>query len=219
MHIVRNALIIGIISVLFAGCAASYKLINPETLNYHTDFYKDSISFSYKYDVLLGKANKKYDAREDKKGVRVVAVKIINNTDQVINFGTNIKLYSGNNEILPLEPHVTYSALKQGVPAFLAYLLLTPVNLYITNSNSTEVIPIGLALGPGLTIGNMAVSGTANSKFKNELLEYNLLVKGITPGETVYGLIGINDMEHKPLSLKVELCLYYKPSVCYTLLN
>ena len=67
----------------------------------------------------------------------------------------------------------------------------------------TNRIPIGLALGPGITIGNMAVAGTANKRFMEELKTYNLIGHQLQPGETAYGLIGVQDFTFNALSAKI----------------
>jgi hypothetical protein len=89
---------------------------------------------------------------------------------------------------------------------------LTPTQLTTgsstINSNGTissaSRLPIGLILGPGIAFGNMAVAGTANQNFLRELNEYNLINKTITPGQTVFGLIGVNDIGYNPVRIVVD---------------
>ena len=61
-------------------------------------------------------------------------------------------------------------ALEQNTPIYLLYLLLSPLQLTKTENNgfetkTTPFFPIGLILGPGISIGNMIVSSTANKNF------------------------------------------------------
>jgi hypothetical protein len=90
--------------------------------------------------------------------------------------------------------------LKQGVPVYLLYLLLTPMNLY----TGDDVTPIGLVLGPGIAFGNMIGAGGANQNFLKELESFNLMNKSIQPGETLYGIIGIRDSGYNPITIKVK---------------
>ncbi|MBX2840138.1 MAG: hypothetical protein KTR26_00090 [Flammeovirgaceae bacterium] len=122
-----------------------------------------------------------------------------NNSTENIIFGKDYIVYSGNRPITLLETNFIHAQLKQGVPIYLLYLLLTPMQFISTNGEST---PIGLVIGPGITLGNMIGAGSANSNFKKEL-ENNLLNnKEIKSGETVYGLIGIVDNGYNQLTLK-----------------
>jgi len=193
--------------ITLCGCAASYKPINPVNLSYNSHDSQNGISISYKYDVLRERGNKKYAKKENKKGVKLIALKITNNTESVINIGRNAVFYSGQNQMNLMEPMVVKESIKQIVPSYLPYLLLTFVNLTTTKSQNgmiTEqnVIPVGLILGPGITLGNMLVAGTANNNLVSELYLYNILGKDIKSGETVYAIVGVRDMGYNPISIR-----------------
>jgi len=195
--------------IFLSGCAATYKPISPLTLNYNSQELQDGIEFSYKYDVLREKGNKKYARKEDKKGVKLIAVKLTNNTDAVINVGKDVAFYTGQNQLFPMEPLEIKESIKQIVPAYLPYLLFTFTNLSITKGNTnnndvtTNTYPIGLVLGPALTIRNIAVAGSANKNMLNELNTYSILSRDIQKGETVYGIIGVRDIGFSPIYVKM----------------
>jgi hypothetical protein len=193
-----------ILTVAFSlvGCAASYKPINPATINYVVHDFQDGIGFSYKYDVLRENGNKKYAKKEDKKGVRLVAVKVTNNTDTVIKVGDNYVFYSGQNQIIPMEPLAVKSSIKQIVPGYLPYLLLTFLQLNVNTPTSSDTYQVGYIVGPAVTLGNMLMASSSNTKMLEELNIYNILNREIKQGETVYGIIGIRDMGYNPISLK-----------------
>jgi hypothetical protein len=159
-----------------------------------------NIDFSYKYGVLNERGNKKYVKKESLRGIKLVAVKITNNSDQAYVFGQNLKIHANGIPTNILEPQLIHQNLKQGVPIYLLYLLLTPMQL-ITEDSST---PIGLVIGPGVTAGNMIVAGSANDAFKTELESNYLYGKTINAGETVYGIIGIYDTGFSPLTVETE---------------
>lgn len=184
------------------GCASGYKMIKPNTINYVSTNESKGVKLEYKYDLL----DKKYAKKEIKKGVKLVAVKITNNSDKDLMFGSDIKLtYENEKEIIILEREKVFKTLKQIPATYLFYLLLTPMNFYSSDSNgSTSSIPIGLVIGPGIAGGNMIASGSANKKFKTELLEYNINGTLIKKGETNYGLIGIKSDSFDALKLKIE---------------
>ncbi|SMG48802.1 hypothetical protein SAMN05661096_03523 [Marivirga sericea] len=192
---------------ILSGCAVSYKPIHPVSLNYDSHQSEDGVELSYKYDVLRQNGNKKYAKKEDKRGVKLIALKITNNSQSAVNLGKNLTLYSGNNQIRPMEPMIIKESIKQIVPGYLPYLLLTFVNLTTTKEQNgiieQNVIPIGLVLGPGITVGNMLIAGDANTKLLDELRLYNLIGKDIKPGETVYGIIGVRDIGYSPITVEV----------------
>lgn len=108
-----------------------------------------------------------------------------------------------------MDPKAVHTALKQIVPGYLPYLILTALTLNITKPNdyggyTTDVYPIGFAVGPGITFGNMLVAGTANKNMLNELYNYNILSRDIPKGETVYGIIGVRDLGYIPISVRLK---------------
>lgn len=190
-----------VIAFLFASCASSYKAVDPGSLHYtSTD---SSETFAYKYDILAQARNKKYAKKEGKNHIRVIAVRINNNTEQTLKYGENYKIYSGNQEVEILPVSTVTNSLKQTVPAYLLYLLLTPAKLTVSSGMSQSSTPIGLVIGPGLAILNVAIAASANSNFKKEMEAYSIVNKEIKPGDTLYGLIAIQNTDFLPLSIKI----------------
>ncbi|MDD4970609.1 MAG: hypothetical protein PHT07_14380 [Paludibacter sp.] len=185
---------------LFTGCAQSYYAINPPKIVYTSSNNLEDITLNYHYDVLREKGNNKISKKEKKNNVKLVAIKITNNTDKVINIGNNAAFYNGSTMIFPMDLISTKNALKQSVPGYLFYLLMTPLTLSINNS---KPYPIGLILGPLLTGGNMLAAGSANESLNKELVKYDILYRDIQPGETVFGLVGFRNMDYAPLTIKL----------------
>ena len=191
---------------LLTNCASGYKLINPETINYKSGDQAEGVSLQYKYDLL----DKKYAKKEVKKDVKLVAIKVTNNTDRDLTFGNEIKLtYENGNQVLVMDNTKVFKDLKQSPATYLFYLLLTPINLYTSSSSDgynedTNSFPIGLIVGPGLAGGNMIAAGSANKKFETELLTYDINGTVIPKGETRYGLIGINSDSFDALKIKLD---------------
>jgi hypothetical protein len=177
--------------LILSGCASSYKPLRPNATYYPTTNTESGLEFSYKLGVLRENGNKKYAKREDRKAIRLASVKIVNTSDRSYTVGSNLKFYSGNSELILIDPATLY-------------LLMTPIQFYSTNSSGqTTSTPIGVVLGPGLAIGNMVGAGGANQNFLKELNTFNLINKTIKPGETVYGIIGIRDIGYNPINIKV----------------
>ena len=205
MKIIKIILLFIAVSTL-TNCASGYKMIEPQSINYVSTNETDNVKLEYKYDLL----DKKYAKKELKKGVKLVAIKITNNSEKDLMFGRDAKLtYENGTEIYVMENEKVFTTLKQNSTSYLLYLLLTPVNLFITTGQNTinqetSTVPIGLILGPGLAGGNMIASGSANKMFKTEMLDYNINGTIIKKGETKFGLIGIKADSFDSLKLKVK---------------
>lgn len=194
--------LLALLCVLFLGsCASNYQLINPNTLSYASGSSDKSVSVDYKYNLLTGR----YAKRETNNNVRLIAVKIANNSGRDLHFGKDIKLVYSNGNDVPLVDNVKlFDATKQHPAIYLLYLLLTPAK-FTSSSNGvqTSSVPIGYALGPGIAGGNIAVSASANGKYKEELLKYDIAGTIIKNGTTVYGLVGINSNSFDTIKVKV----------------
>jgi hypothetical protein len=202
MHPLKTFIYLFVAPCLFFSCAASYKPIEPSRLNYTR--YSDTSNFSYKYDVLILSGNRKFAKKEFLTQIRIVAVKITNNTGRPLKYGVNYNIYSGNKmaDILPV-PEIT-NHIRETVPTYLLYLLFTPTKLTVSTQTSQSSFPIGLILGPALTGINVGTAASANKHFKMELEEYDILDREIKVGETVYGLIGVQLEGFDPLYLKMK---------------
>lgn len=195
--------LIGIaIMLLLTSCAATYKPINPPQVKYPA-VSKDSL-FSYQYDVIRRAGNRKIAKKELKAYMHVVAVKIYNNTGQPLEYGRNYRIYSGETEASLLGPEITSDIIKQKAGFHFFYLLFLPTTIETGTTNNTSSFPLGLILGPALAVGNFVVAATANKRFKEEMLDYDIERKVIAPGETAYGLITLRDNGHLPLTLRVK---------------
>lgn len=201
MFSVKSVLFSMIVFGLFSSCASSYKAINPGGQSYPESSPDESLT--YKYNVLRQANNKKLAKKEDKNQINIVAIRIINNTGQTLKYGQNFKIYSNNQEIdiLPI-PEVTQH-IRQTVPTYLLYLLLTPMRFNVATETKQSSTPIGLVIGPGLAALNIGIAAGANKKFKKEMEEYNIIDREIQNGEAAYGLIGIRNTDYAPLTLKL----------------
>lgn len=191
----------------FFNCASRYRVIEPNNLNYVSKAETGGVTLEYKYDLL----DKKYSKKEDKKGIRLVAVKISNNSDRDLVFGRDLNLvYANENEIYVLDKERTFKTLKQSPATHLFYLLLTPVNFYTSKTNeygleeTTSSTPVGLILGPGLAAGNLIAASSANKKFKTELENFDIKGSTIKQGEVKYGLVGIDSQSYDALKLSLQ---------------
>lgn len=200
MRIPALALVVVLVGIL-SSCASRYQLIEPESLNYLSVIESGDVKLEYKYDLL----NKKYAKREPRKEVRLVAVRISNNSDRDLVFGRDLKLTYGNGTVVGLvDNDKVYKKLRQRSYLYSLYLLLTPMKLNIEQNGSSTTSDVGLILGPGIAGGNLLVSILANRRFKMELLTNNLNHVVIKKGETRVGLVGIRTKSAESLYLEVN---------------
>ena len=185
----------------FTSCVSKYKVIEPSKLNYLSQKEMEDVSFEYKYHGL----EKQYAKKAQKKGISLATVKISNNSDRDLQFGKDLKVtYSNGKEVYLLESSEIYSELKQKGAKQLLWLLLSPVNLYTSNGQSTTTIPIGIAAGAGLTTSGILTTSSANKRFKNQLMELDLSGVTIKKGETKYGMIGMYSDTPESLDIKID---------------
>lgn len=199
--IFKALLVIAIIS--FNGCAMYYRPISPDKVNYNILENHDGIELSYRYDLLRERGNKKMAKKELANGIKIIAVRLTNNTDTIVTVGKNIAFYSGLNEIIPMEPLVVKNKVRQSVIGYLPYFLGAFGNSNVTyNGRVVSTFQFGLLLWPGIAIGNMFVAYGANSNLLKELRAYDIVDKDIKPGETIYGIIGVRDDSFVPLTIR-----------------
>lgn len=199
--ILKTLLVIAIIS--FNGCAMYYRPISPDKVNYNILENHDGIELSYRYDLLRERGNKKMAKKELANGIKIIAVRLTNNTDTIVTVGKNIAFFSGLNEIVPLEPLDVKNKVKQSVIGYLPYFLGAFGNSNVTfNGQLVSSFPFGLFLWPGIAIGNMVVANGANSNLLKELRAYDIVNMDIKPGQTIYGIIGVRDDSFVPLTIR-----------------
>src|SRR5690606_25601958 len=107
------------------SCASGYKNIQPKTINYLSTNSDSGITMEYKYNLL----HKKYAKKEVKKGVKLIAIKVKNESDRDVMFGRDIKLtYENGADVQIMENEKVFKTLKQSPTSYLFYFLLSPIS-------------------------------------------------------------------------------------------
>jgi len=185
---------------LIGGCAQGYYAINPSKITYNVSNNLDDITLNYRYDILNEKRDYKLARKEKTQNMKLVAVKITNNTNRIINIGNNAAFYTGKTMIYPMDAIAIKNNLRQSVAGYLFYLLLTPITF---SFNGSDPMPVGLVLGPLITGSNMLSAGSANRNLYIDLVQHDILNHDIQVGETVYGLVGFKNLDYAPLTIKL----------------
>ncbi len=199
----KSIILFGSAVILISSCASSYKNISPNSLNYGSTNSDSEVSLAYQTNVLSSSGNRKLAKKESRSYVKVVAVRIKNNSDETVIFGQDVALKSGGTSLSTLTPQQISSEIKQNSASYLLFLLLTPMTLEVGNDDTGEIdsYNIGYAVGPGLALLNMGIAAGANSSFRAELETYNMMNREIGPGETVYGLVGLSNFSFGNIEL------------------
>ena len=183
------------------SCASSYHSVRPESIRYNEPMESNLLDFGYMYNVLSHNGNKKYAKKEIKKGINLVAIRLTNNTGRDLSLRDDIQFIAGGHGVFPIDKEIIRKELKQGVPIYLLYSLIVVQTYRCTNFNcDISTYPVGVFIS-GL---NMIIAGSANKKFSEELAHYDIMDRVLAPGETMYGLIGLQDMGYAPLTVKLK---------------
>ncbi|MBH8560512.1 hypothetical protein [Hymenobacter negativus] len=187
------------------GCAGSYSLIRPKSINTYTPSASTGpVALDYQFDALrLTHRNKKYVKKENKMGYRVVAVRVTNNWDREVNFTRDLNLLYGERPVGIVPSAIAAHDLRQGVAIYLLYVLLN-VQVGGTTDPRTGNTVGGtfLPTGPFIAGGNMLVASGGNTNLRKEFAAYDLTNRIIKPGETVYGILSLRETAVAPLRLE-----------------
>jgi type 1 fimbria pilin len=191
-------------AIILSSCAGSYKRINPPGITYLSKSVDKSVTLEYQYNVLPSK----YAKNEVESDIKLLAIKITNNSGHDIILGKDARLYfTDTSRVQLVDKKYAFTHLKQQSGFYLLYLAITTIvlNIGTGSEGSNSFIPIGYVVGPGLAVGNFAVASSVNGRFKKELNKYYIdLGTKIKKDSTVYGLVGINTWKYEALSLKVD---------------
>lgn len=180
--------------LILTGCASFYRSVKPETISYPVpSVMNEKVELSYRYDVLRDAGNKKFVKSELRKNMKIVAVKLTNNTDATINVEKDLSFYCGSSKVLLLSPLDIKAEIKQAWPAYSLYLI-----------GCLTTAPLDIAVFGTIGIGNMLVAGDANKRLLTELTQYDIRRKDLRPGESLVGLIGFKALYGDPLSIKLN---------------
>jgi hypothetical protein len=161
----------------------------------------DGLEVNYKYGILREMGNKKYAKKESRRNIRVVALEVTNLTDAPINFKDDVEIFSGDRQILLMEPEQIKHGIRQVAPLYLLWSLFW-LTITKCENNDCSVIPLPVGVVIGLT--NMSMASGANRNLLYDLKRFDLQKKTIEPGETVFGLIGIEANSNEALEIRFK---------------
>jgi hypothetical protein len=189
--------------MMVSSCAKKYRAINPTRIDFYERSYPTyQLDFDYKYDMLKLNGNRKLSKKESRKNFRLVAIKITNNNDFSLNVRNDIQFMAYGQPMQLMPTQLLYNKLKQRSLFYALYaFILIPLETYPTASTPrTILIPVGLPFA----IWNVGVSIKANQNLSMELELFNIQNRILLPGESIIGLIGIQDKEAPALSIGLK---------------
>lgn len=182
------------IVLLFSNCASFYHTVNPDKISFPpTINTTEKLDLTYRYDVLKDAGNKKFVNNERKRNIKIVAIKLTNNTDTTINISKDVTFYCGASKVMLLNSIETKAKIQQTWPAYSLYLI-----------GCITLAPLDILVFGGIGAGNMIVAGDANKKLLAELTKYDVTNKELKKGESIIGLIGFEALHSDPLTVKLN---------------
>jgi hypothetical protein len=194
--------------ILFSGCANSFKAINLTKMNYtNIQNCNNKLEVSYIYNIMVISKNISLAAKEKKNCYSTVAVRIknISETCRMIT-QDNFRVYDNVNELKTPDKDLYFNRIKQwpgyyGVYAILGFL--PSIGNQKSSTRDSEYENLGfLLMGVTASALNIVATNQANYKFKKFMNDNDIYGKTIKPGETVYGIVIINNANFDPLVFK-----------------
>lgn len=85
--------------VLFSSCATSYHTVNPVNMYFNNKTAADEVTVFYRHGILAEAGNRKQAKKEKNRKMKLVALRIVNNSANTLTLGSNLRLYSGDKEM------------------------------------------------------------------------------------------------------------------------
>jgi hypothetical protein len=203
-----------IFALLISGCAATYHPLSLDNIKYTPGDTIKGISYGYRYNVLMEQGNKKYGEKENQKNIKLVAFSFTNTGLHKIDLVNDLEYFQySTRQIIPLESKTIAASFEQNPNKYYADLGLMLLNGYYSEESTTNgdvtsshfrIIPIGLIIGPILTIVNISTAKNANLLFSKDLEKYSPAIS-IEPGQKIFVLIPFGDISEKSIQLHYRI--------------
>jgi hypothetical protein len=189
---------------ILASCARSFHTLNP-TMYYfdNTKPLTEEINVSYLYDIQNISRNKPYARKERKKYIKLVALKIDNNSDKELiltrdNFA--IKTSSGRDiEIISNEQY--NKAIRQYSGTYALFYGLSGFGYEWGEVNGEEYSTLSYNFLPLIIgVGNAFFAEASNNNQKQNMNNLQIYGKSLKPHSSMHGLIAIKDMGYPELN-------------------
>ena len=198
--------------ILFTGCAVPYHKMSPAILEYTNTGENSVISYGSHFNVLKDFKNKRFAEKELQAKIKIVAFEITNLSEHSIDLENEVDYYQDSTGLLtPLKPVEAYLALKLSSRKYMPILFLSFLNYYWTETYGSvpvqkkdfRMIPIGILIGPLLTLYNVESTRQSNIKLGEDLDKYSPYTR-IAPGGKKYVLNSFKDISNCPIHIVVK---------------
>jgi hypothetical protein len=197
---------------LICGCTSTYHSMSLGLLEYSKADTVNNISYSFHFHTLSDFSNKKYEQKGIQNNIRLVAFNFENLSSRRINLANDLEYFEDHTKIIyPKEPNSIYNSFALSPKKYLWYLPLVMVNAYwfesyragVYNNSHLRIIPIGIFIGPMLTLFNFSAVKKANINFGKDLDKYSPFTS-IEPGEKKYVLIPFENISEQPIRIRLK---------------
>ena len=199
--------------LLISSCARPYRKINMSAIPYKEYKADENISYTTRQNVLYNMRDYFFARREMKKNKSLVAVKIVNKSDVVININ-DLKFTCGS--LLPMQPigvHEFFNEIKQKPALYWMYSIGAvvyprpsvykdasdiqfpkPDNPKKFTKNGKQFIPIPFGLP--VAAANYAIAYKSNKKMLLDFQLLDLSNRIIQPHDSIQGILTFKNMSN-----------------------
>jgi hypothetical protein len=193
-----------VFAIALSSCARTYHAINPAVWNYdNSKVIADNVIISYRYDVQNAVQNKPYARKETKKNLKLLAIRIENNSKSPIQFKKENFVIKTNNgrDIKIVDPLLYTKKIRQYSETFVLFYGLAGIGYQWGEINGESYSQFTYNFIPLIIgVGNAIFGEISNGKQKEEILEKQIFDKTILPGERFYGIITIEEVSFPELN-------------------
>ncbi len=185
-----------IIALLFSACAASYKNLKLESEAFYEKASTKNFDFNYKYNILSTSGNAFFARKENRKGLKLVGVKLENKSNDTIFLLNDLQILSNGKNLEFKTTEESYKLLKQKPVLH----LLEAFSIVFYSQNGFQgggifISPIGIFFA----IPNVLIAANANNKMYKDFSSYNILKLKIPPHKEGFALLCFESRLNPPL--------------------
>jgi hypothetical protein len=197
-------------SALFlGGCAQSYNRINEDSLQYGRNSNTEVVSYQYSSSVFSDSRNSWYQSKESQGRYQIIGFRFKNTSDKEFNFQSDATLVSGGHELEYFPTTKVTHQMIQPKGKFAWWLLLLPLNLTVTQnecddfgcSPDVSFFPIGLILGPTVTLFKVVKASSADGNMKKDIDAHDCNKFTLSPGSTGHCFVSVSNIGTKRIEL------------------
>lgn len=199
--------------IIISSCARPYRKLSMSAIPFKENRVENKISYSVRQALMFNTKNYFYSKRELKKDLSLMAFKIVNTSDEVININDLQFSCGATIPIAPIRKEDYYNTVKQKAGLYWLYSVgfmvypkpavykdatgiqyNKPDNPKKLIKNGKQFIP--LPFGLPIAAANFGIAYKANKKLKKDLELLDLKDKVIQPHDSIVGILPFKGVQN-----------------------